>query len=601
MPWNLVDALSQPNQRREFFLPIASIPIGRNAVRFVDPNLFAISETYTNTADKTADVALDIQITPPPGGFVPENGLPDPAIRLHAVDRGLVRFQPGAGGAGDRLLLQLPRFSLPIPQVRWWQRWIEGECIPTVLIYENIDRANLTARLQAMTPGQVSADGLDFPSQVTDSNKQDFINQFLAGVPPDTSGAAFLVAKAGAYLGVAGLTVSSPDPSDPTLPRLLTLRARYHNHTTADPHPMNPRELFHLLFGNDSQEAQFHPLMQKIDVTGEMQTAEPETRRMRLRPPLRTWKRVEWEADLEINNHAANWEPAGNLGSDRLFNSHSRDGRSYNRGDYAGGNKCNLFVDDICLRAGFRVGVHPVGANRWHYIDANSHTNLVHDQAGATDRVAIQGSNEDRNVTWAWKFENWLRGQPAGDRQRLLNEAMTEEGRCFIVAGARARRFVPRTLPGNVRGVAVCGDSLRRNGIGHIVIVKEVLAQPNLVANRGDGLQRIRVMTMEASGNGAVNRDLDAQLGGAAGAAAGNNGFIRLHLFELHPGQDPDTLQGLRSLNIRNRNLNLLGTASERAANRRLDRNPDGTPRNDNQCCHDNHPPRDAAPTQVPC
>jgi hypothetical protein len=60
-------------------------------------------------------------------------------------------------------------------------------------------------------------------------------------------------------------------------------------------------------------------------------------------------------------------------------------------------------------------------------------------------------------------------------------------------------------------------------------------------------------------------------------------------------------LQGLRSLNIRNRNLNLLGTVNERAANRRLDRNPDGTPRNDDQCCHDNHPPRGAAPTQVPC
>ena len=598
MPWNLVDALSVINQRRTFFLPLASIPPERSNTAPVDENLFEITENYSTQPDgRTSDVSLNILCNAPAGGFASDGGLPDPAIRLHAVDSGQISFRPADSVMGDRLILTPPRFAfINTTEVKWWQRWIEADCIPQAVIYENVDRTRLEARLQGIIPEMSNVGGLNFPSQVTAANKANFIQQFLNG-----AAGHFITAVSGAYIGVAGLADSTANPLDLTLPRLLKLHVRYHNHTDANPHPMNPREFFHLLFGNDSQEAQNHPLLRRIESTGQGQAVQPETRRMVLRPPLRTWRRVEWEADQEINNHSRDWRPAGSLGSDRLFNTHTRDGRSYNQGNYADSNKCNLFVADICLRAGFRNCIHPVGNNRWHYIDANSHTNLTQQGNGNTDRIALQGSNEDRNVTWAWKFENWLRAQPAANRQQLLNEAMAEEGRCFILAGARARRFVAQNLPGGVQGVANCGNSLRRNGIGHIVIVKEFLNQPMLMANAGDGLQQLRVRTMEASGGGAVNRDYNAQRGGVAGAAAGAGGFIRLHLIELHPGQDPDTQQGLRNLNIRNINRNLLGTASERAADRRLTRNPNGTPRTDNQCCHDNHPPRNAAPTEIPC
>ena len=143
--------------------------------------------------------------------------------------------------------------------------------------------------------------------------------------------------------------------------------------------------------------------------------------------------------------------------------------------------------------------------------------------------------------------------------------------------------------------------SLRPNGIGHIVIIKEFLNQPTLLGKRGDGLQQIEVMTMEASGSGAVNRVYSAQLigkAGSAGSAASAGGFIRLHLIELHPGRDPDTQQGLRNLNIRNALRNLLKTPNDRAAKRKLTHNPNGTRRTDNQCCYDNHP---APPTQGSC
>ena len=599
MPWNIVDPLSEIGKRRAFFLPLASIPPDRSDTAPVDESLFGITENYSNlTAEQTADVSLDISINAPAGGFTPDDGLPDPAIRLHAIDRGQISFRPADGVMGDRLILTLPRFALiSTTTVKWWQRWIEAECIPQTVIYENVDKTQLEQRLQNIKPQVSNLGGLNFPSQVTVLTKANFIEQFLNG-----AAGHFITAVSGSYIGTAGLAVPTIDPPDLTLPRLLKLHVRYHNHTDANPHPMNPREFFHLLFGNDSEEARNHPLLRRIDAIGQDQAVQPETRRMLLRPPLRTWKRVEWEADLEIHNHSRDWRPAGSLGSDRLFNTHTRNGRSYNQANYTGSNKCNLFVADICLRAGFRICIHPVGNNRWHYIDANSHTNLTQRGNGNTDRIALQGSNEDRNVTWAWKFENWLRQQPIPvDLQRLLNEAMTEEGRCFILAGARARRFVTRNLPGGVRGVADCDDSLRRNGIGHIVIVKEFLNQPTLVAAVGDGLQRIRVLTMEASDSGADNRNFNARLGGAAGAAAGAGGFIRLHLIELHPGRDPDTQQGLRNLNIRNINRNLLRTTNERATDRQLTHNSDGTPRADNQCCHDNHPPRNAAPTEILC
>jgi hypothetical protein len=147
------------------------------------------------------------------------------------------------------------------------------------------------------------------------------------------------------------------------------------------------------------------------------------------------------------------------------------------------------------------------------------------------------------------------------------------------------------------------GGSLRDKGIGHIVLVKEVLAEPQLKAAVGEGFHRIHVQTLEASGAGAESRSIDAQCGGAAGSAAGGTGFIRLHLFEVQPGGDPDTLQGLRKLNVRRSNDNLLHTADERAPRTRLTHNSDGTTRPAGRCCQDDQQPlvptRDG--TEVAC
>jgi hypothetical protein len=481
---------------------------------------------------------------------------------------------------------------------------VEAGCIPEEIYYENIDRTSLENVLDSIpvVPGGAGAQltALNFPLGVTQENKSAFINSFLTG-----QAGYELAVQAGAYLGSAGLS----EKTNPLSHRLLQLRVHYHDHKEGNPHPMNPRELFYLLFGNDSREARNHPLLLRMQQQGEQQTTvHPESRRMILRPPLRTWKRVVWEAEQELDNHAINWAPNGSLGQDRLFNNHQRNQRRFNQGQYQGSYKCNLFVSDICLRAGFRINIHPVDEAAshyvaWHYLDANSYTNLAHQGTDTKERVPLMGISrgKDARVIWGWKTENELRAQTPENRKDWVNQAMTREGRCLILAGARPRKFKKHDLSNNLKGIADCSQSLRRNGIGHIVIVQKVLDQPILVNTIGEGYQSIPVRSLEASGSGAVERDFMAALGGTSSSADGSGGFIRLQLIELHPGKDPDTLQGLRDLNVENINRNLLRTANEAAADTKLTHNPDGTtvpvP---SRCCRDRYP-TSTDPIEVKC
>lgn len=599
--WSLVEALQQEEKPRMFFLPVGSTPPEGVSSPGTAPSVYTLSEQYANdfTNSQTTAVTLKIQIRPPIPVFVDEDGLPDPAIRLYAMIGGQLRFQPAneVVSKKDRLILRTPCLARTFLNAPWWERWVEAGCIPEEIIYENIDRASLQNVLQgtqvATGSSRSTLAALRFPLGVTQDNKSAFIDNFLAGQTGYE-----LAARAGAYLGCAGLM----DEANPLSDRLLQLQVYYYDHSEDNPHPMNPREMFYLLFGNDSREARNHPLLRRMQQQGEQQsTVHPESKRMILRPPLRTWKRVVWEAEQEIDKHAHNWaQGTGVLGSTRLFNSHRRGQRTYNRGDYQSSYKCNLFVSDICLRAGFRINVHPVDITAWHYLDANSYSNLAYQEKGTKDRIPLMGRGQDSGVIWGWNIENWLRSQTPDDRQHWLNQAMTREGRCFILAGARPRKFRNYNLPNNVHGIADCSTSLRPNGVGHIVIVQEVLGQPMLVNTVGEGYQSIWVRSLEASGSGAAQQEFKAELGGMPSSADSSVGFIRLQLIELHPGKDPDTLQGLRDLNVENINRNLLNTANEAATDTQLTHKPDGTPRASGHCCRDRHP-TSPVPIEVNC
>ena len=119
---------------------------------------------------------------------------------------------------------------------------------------------------------------------------------------------------------------------------------------------------------------------------------------------------------------------------------------------------------------------------------------------------------------------------------------------------------------------------------GHIVIVDSVTSLTQFDPTEGRGVRRITVQTFEAgTDSGANSRQFTAEVGATD--------FLRLHLLELHPGGDPDTLQGLRNLNVAKPNTNTTGSTDWRAtASFPIDRDPNGNAIAPTQWCHDNHP-----------
>lgn len=574
MTWNLVEALSKTGERRAFFLPLASRRPDTVETNVVTPDQFEIDDGVTLAGDPFFIVNIRTRQD--------ENNhrevLCDAACRIHAMASGTLRFQPTDTAMNNRLILQMSIFSELIA-VPWWQRWVEAKCVPNQVIYENVDTALLEETLQSMVPDQPHY-GLRLPKEVVGVGQRAFIEEFLSG-----NKSFSLYAEAGAVIGVAARVAAST--------RLLRLHVRYKSDVPAEGRSMDPREFLYLLFGDDSEEATHHPLLLKMNATAVGRRG-VDAKPMCLRPPLRTFGRIKWQAEQELNNHSARWSPANSLGVGRFCNTHKRGGRSFNNGDYTGFNKCNLFVSEMALRAGFRVPIHAVSQTVWHYLDSNSYCNLIHVTTGPGERIEARGCLEDASTGWAWKIENWMRAQPIADLQHRLNEALWRMGRCLILAGARARRFVETDCHGKP-GFCNCGKSLRRHGIGHIVLVSEVLDRPVFAPRIGEGLLKIRVRTLEACGSGASSRVETFAVGKSPGNAAGaTTDFLRLHLFELHPGGDPNTEHGLRDLNVRNPLTNLLGTRDEAAAQQRLTHYADGILRSDNACCRDLWPTSDS-------
>ena len=220
-----------------------------------------LPEQFDPADNPTADSPVfQIGIMPPAGGFSDEDDLPDPAIRLHAMASGKVYFKPADGTMHNRLILEFPSMLAVDLKVPWWQRWVEANCFPYQIIYENVDPDYLDTLLGNLMPGKAYY-GLKLPPDVEDEKiKLTFRDGFVAGADDH-----FLIAEAGAVIGLAA--AASPESPDPDTPRLLLLHARYFRppgELNGDfPDVMNPREFLYLLFGIDSPEASSHPLLLK--------------------------------------------------------------------------------------------------------------------------------------------------------------------------------------------------------------------------------------------------------------------------------------------------------------------------------------------------
>jgi len=613
--WSLYEHLGQSTTTRLFSAPLASaVPDGNKPVGDLSHQVPAVSRFIVadlpdqTNATATTNKTFSIQITPGTG-FAPEPdfpNLPDPVIRLHAMTTALVRFRP----ADNALVFQPFIFeSLSAKSVPWWQRWIEAGRIPGEIAFINIDVADLTSRLQAATTADVMP-GLTIQPLISDSGNevpldagqiQNFVTGFFAGTDPQFT----LIARAGAVLGQAGLSGSGPN-------RELRLQVRYADHTDSNPQPMNPRELLYLMFGKDSTVATTHPLLKALEATVPP-PAPRNTKQMILRPPLRTWARAMWEAGLEETFRSGSWAEATSMPAGTVINSvrrerpgdpgHHTDPIGY--GATANVNKCNIFVSEIAVRSGFKACIHHIVEPVWHYVDASSYANLARTaqvragQPANPAPIPIKGgaAGDDTDKPWGMTYGQKI---AAGMTLADLNALVKVDGRCMVVAMMRPRRFEVGGSPPYVTE-ATCPAALKTVNSGHIVIVREFDAAPVLVAPVDPGFtvppfvnpRVIKSMTLHTAGaftNGALaNAPWNPTLNGRAGGATSNLAGIRIQLLELLPGGDPDTIQGVFSLNVKQTNTKNLGTRDEAAVTRRLA--PHG------QCCVDPFPAAGGAQT----
>jgi hypothetical protein len=575
MEWNLVDHLSPKRGPRAFHMPLASVaPGSRSKIDTTLQSLFAFYE-YPESGER----ALQIQIKLPPGqtgfGQDPEApDLPHPAIRLHAMmGPSVVTFEPAAPPHRDRLVLRSLALMIPSkPLPPWFELWKRANCIPETVIYENVDKQHLEKLLKGLPTTTEGKYGLSFPTRagggpIDAGAKNTFIAGFLAGKPD-----LFLVAGAGAFLGIAGPTELAP--GDATQ-KEVRLHVAYQDHSSTKPHWLNPREFFYLLFGEASAEAKSHPLLAKLDQDGKKQLSSNRqliaSKSFVLRPPLRTYKRVEWEALQEISHgHAASWGQNASLSTHRFFNDYKGDAythlyaiptgqqsvRFVNDYAYQGNWKCNLFVTDICLRAGFRVPVIIDRRSRrlWYYAGTGAYGRAVHHAGPAQssggaqlpERIPLLGvaQVQGQRRRWGWKIEGTLRRQGAGggasSAVSWLNNAIDQESRCFLMV---------KYKPGN----SECS-------IGHVAIIHHV-EDLQFTNSPGLGYQSLRARLIEAWGSGiarvsntwprsrerrrsywCVEEDDDGNV------VSRTRQEQYIHILELEPGLDPDYFVGLRDI-----------------------------------------------------
>ena len=212
------------SERRRFYLPLASAPPGlpdATATDAVSRDAFAVTDGVRLPSD-TPYLVVNIQ-KPGNTAFQNDSGLPDPAMRLHAVSNGRLRYTP----ATKSLALEMLPFAIPAFVTRkaaWFERWLEADCIPHTFVYEGIDDTLLRPILESLSVpiDAISANrvnpvyGVSFPDGVTasDDNRVSFIDRFLGGDP-----STFLVVDAGAYIGAAASTGANT--------RQVTFKATY--------------------------------------------------------------------------------------------------------------------------------------------------------------------------------------------------------------------------------------------------------------------------------------------------------------------------------------------------------------------------------------
>ncbi|MCK4398672.1 MAG: hypothetical protein KAV25_06740 [Methanophagales archaeon] len=295
---------------------------------FVSP-IVEISNCRIESVNGIKKLVIDVETSDP--------------IDIFAIVHGLV----DSSGVSDKYELTTDIFNTLWPYeifrreecrevpVSWFYNWLLAETIPNKIIYENIINVNPTPCM--VRAGVKIGEMGNHPTD--DSKKQIKIS-----------------------IGYAG----------------------------SNPRFMHPREFFSLLFWREECDPFYtdtpidydRPLLKKmmrlyddgssvinersepVDDIGDVldnvfHCDENIDSWLGLRPPLRTYKRVEWEARVTHVVHHDNWQTAGSL-------------RGVLRnplivGTAARASKCNIFAGEMAFRAGFRVFVHRASGTRLQY------------------------------------------------------------------------------------------------------------------------------------------------------------------------------------------------------------------------------------------
>ncbi|MEM2702806.1 MAG: hypothetical protein QXR45_06565 [Candidatus Bathyarchaeia archaeon] len=236
----------------------------------------------------------------------------------------------------------------------------------------------------------------------------------------------------------------------------------------SDGKPMNPVEFFSLLFWQEEydpvykgklegekyvfgdlnkyqfeswSESKSHPLINKImtsKMNGDSGTPRDDNW-MGLRPPLRTYKRVEWEAKRELALHFNSWQRDGSVeGRIKTPNIEMNVGKG-GKG-YKGYSKCNIFVGEMAYRSGFKTFI-AFGRSR-------------------SGKDKFFGPDE---LTERQDF-----GEKVGDTQSIQIEQINNEiknGKCIIYARPK-HPYYERDKDNKM---------WEKELIGHVVILKEII------------------------------------------------------------------------------------------------------------------------------
>jgi hypothetical protein len=280
----------------------------------------------------------------------------------------------------------------------------------------------------------------------------------------------------------------------------------------ADGKFMNPIEFLSLLLWKeecdpvyrDSPAQYQYPLLQKM-MTSKKDGSEGNWKDddwIGLKPPLRTYKRVEYEARKELSIYKNNWKTSGDISS-RIKN--PKIIRSGTRRGYVGDSKCNILAGELAFRAGFRVFVKP--AERYpEQLKYKGPDELV--RLGRRD---VEPSQIDREIS--------------------------EKGKVFIFA--RKRYCEDGSMPHPENGVYKCNNGARAK-IGHVVILSSI-----------EGIS-----TYSSGTKNYINgRVIDQHCNGEPRETSGNKIYYDWMseegwaIVELTPGGDPDQDWGVLDLN----------------------------------------------------